>query len=178
MINQRKRLKEIKALEDTFDAMYKQKVTTLKEYALSFLVVAFGGIAIAIMIVWSKTIQNILNLDGKLIDEGDINDSQEEDIEMSVLDHIWLGAQTVRKVAEKYRGHIPKNIFGGKNEAIVTFTSGSTSGPKPMVFTNKSLIALHYFPKPLLASKCGIKKSALGFLLSNLTAPTDFGPQS
>ena len=32
MINQRKRLKEIKALEDTFDAMYKQKVTTLKEY--------------------------------------------------------------------------------------------------------------------------------------------------
>jgi len=35
-------------------------MTTLKEYALSFLVVAFGGIAIAIMIVWSKTIQNIL----------------------------------------------------------------------------------------------------------------------
>lgn len=32
MNNQRKRLKEIKALEDTFDAMYKQKVTTLKEY--------------------------------------------------------------------------------------------------------------------------------------------------
>ncbi len=32
MSNQRKRLKEIKTLEDTFDAMYKQKVTTLKEY--------------------------------------------------------------------------------------------------------------------------------------------------
>ena len=32
MANQRKRLKEIKTLEDTFDAMYKQKVTTLKEY--------------------------------------------------------------------------------------------------------------------------------------------------
>ncbi len=32
MANQRARLKEIKTLEDTFDAMYKQKVTTLKEY--------------------------------------------------------------------------------------------------------------------------------------------------
>ena len=32
MNNQRKRLKEIQTLENTFDAMYKQKVTTLKEY--------------------------------------------------------------------------------------------------------------------------------------------------
>ena len=32
LANQRKRLKEIKPLEDTFDAMFKQKVTTLKEY--------------------------------------------------------------------------------------------------------------------------------------------------
>ncbi len=32
MANQRKRLKEIQTLENTFDAMYKQKVTTLKEY--------------------------------------------------------------------------------------------------------------------------------------------------
>ncbi|MBO5923305.1 MAG: HlyD family type I secretion periplasmic adaptor subunit [Lentisphaeria bacterium] len=32
MNNQRKRLKEIQTLENTFDAMYKQTVTTLKEY--------------------------------------------------------------------------------------------------------------------------------------------------
>lgn len=32
MKNHRARLKEIRGLEDTFDAMYKQKVTTLKEY--------------------------------------------------------------------------------------------------------------------------------------------------
>ncbi len=32
MANHKARLKEIRTLEDTFDAMYKQKVTTLKEY--------------------------------------------------------------------------------------------------------------------------------------------------
>lgn len=35
-------------------------LVTLKEYAISFAVVAAGGIALAIMIVWSKTVQNIL----------------------------------------------------------------------------------------------------------------------
>ncbi|MBR2795508.1 acyl--CoA ligase [Candidatus Saccharibacteria bacterium] len=122
----------------------------------------------------AKTIQNILNLDGKLIDEGDINDSQEEDIEMSVLDHIWLGAQTVRKVAEKYRGHIPKNIFGGKNEAIVTFTSGSTSGPKPMVFTNKSLIAAALFSKAASGIKMWDKEIRTWFSFVKFDCPYGF----
>ena len=35
-------------------------VTTLKEYVISFAVVAFGGVALAILIVWSKAVQNIL----------------------------------------------------------------------------------------------------------------------
>ncbi len=122
----------------------------------------------------AKTIQNILNLDGKLIDEGDIDDSQEEDIEMSVLDHIWLGAQTVRKVAEKYRGHIPKNIFGGKNEAIVTFTSGSTSGPKPMVFTNKALIAAALFSKAASGIKMWDKEIRTWFSFVKFDCPYGF----
>lgn len=35
-------------------------LVTLKEYAISFAVVAAGGIALAILIVWSKMVQNIL----------------------------------------------------------------------------------------------------------------------
>lgn len=35
-------------------------LTTLKEYAISFAFVAVGGIALAVLIVWSKTIQSIL----------------------------------------------------------------------------------------------------------------------
>lgn len=35
-------------------------LVTLKEYVISFAVVAAGGIALAILIVWSKTVQNIL----------------------------------------------------------------------------------------------------------------------
>lgn len=95
----------------------------------------------------AKTVKNVINLDGALIDEGDVDETQTEVIEMSVLDHMWLGKQTIRKVAEKHRGLVPLGILGGNREAIITFTSGSTSGPKPMAFTNKSLIAAALFSK-------------------------------
>lgn len=95
----------------------------------------------------AKMVENVINLDGALIDEGDVDEAQTETIEMSVLDHMWLGKQTIRKVAEKHHGLVPFGIFGGNREAIITFTSGSTSGPKPMAFTNKSLIAAALFSK-------------------------------
>ncbi len=95
----------------------------------------------------AKTVKNVINLDGALIDAGDIDEEQTEVVEMSVLDHMWLGRQTIRKVAEKHRGFLPLGIFRGNREAVVTFTSGSTSGPKPMAFTNKSLIAAALFSK-------------------------------
>ena len=95
----------------------------------------------------AKPIKHIINLDGKLIDEGDIDETQEEDIEMSVLDHMWVGHKTIREVAKEHKGYMPKNMFGGNNEAIITFTSGSTSGPKPMVFTNKALVAAALYSK-------------------------------
>lgn len=95
----------------------------------------------------AKSVKHIINMDGELIRQGDIDDEQTEDIEMSVLDHMWVGKQTIRKIAEKYHGLVPRNIFGGNNEALITFTSGSTSGPKPMVFTNKALIAAALFSK-------------------------------
>ncbi len=95
----------------------------------------------------AKSVKNVINLDGVLIDEGGVDDAQTEVIEMSVLDHMWLGKQTVRKIAEKYHGRIPKNIFATNREALISFTSGSTSGPKPMVFTNKNLIASAIYSK-------------------------------
>ncbi len=95
----------------------------------------------------AKTVKTVINLDGKLIDEGDIDETQEEDIEMSILDHMWVGHRTIREIASQHKGWIPKNTFGGNNEAIITFTSGSTSGPKPMVFTNKALVAAALFSK-------------------------------
>lgn len=95
----------------------------------------------------AKTVKHVINMDGELISQGDIDDKQTEDIEMSVLDHMWVGKQTIRKIADEYHGRVPRNIFGGNNEALVTFTSGSTSGPKPMVFTNKALIAAALFSK-------------------------------
>jgi len=95
----------------------------------------------------AKSVKNVINMDGVLIDEGGVDDAQTEVIEMSVLDHMWLGKQTVRKIAEKYHGRVPKNIFAANREALISFTSGSTSGPKPMVFTNKNLIASAIYSK-------------------------------
>lgn len=95
----------------------------------------------------APSVKNVINLDGKTVDEGGPDDSQEEDIEVFALDGFWLGKQNIKKIAEKYKGRIPKNIFGANNEALISFTSGSTSGPKPMVFTNKNLIASAIYSK-------------------------------
>ncbi len=122
----------------------------------------------------ARSIKNVINLDGKLIDDGNIDENQVEDIEMSVLDHMWLGRQTVRKVAEKYHGRVPKNIFGGNNEAIITFTSGSTSGPKPMVFTNKALIAAALFSKAASGIKMWDKEIKTWFSFVKFDCPYGF----
>ncbi|MBR6505837.1 acyl--CoA ligase [Candidatus Saccharibacteria bacterium] len=95
----------------------------------------------------AKSVKHVINMDGEMIRLGNIDDNQTEIIEMSALDGMWVGKQKITKIADSYHGHIPKNIFGGNNEALITFTSGSTSGPKPMVFTNKALIAAALFSK-------------------------------
>lgn len=95
----------------------------------------------------AKFLRNVINLDGKTVDEGGPDENQEEDIEISALDGFWLGKQQIAKVAARYRGRVPKNIFAANKEALISFTSGSTSGPKPMVFTNQNLIASAIYSK-------------------------------
>ena len=94
-----------------------------------------------------KNLKYVINLDGRTIDEADPDDKQEEDIEFHALDGFWLGKQNIAVIADKHRGHVPKNTFKPNNEALISFTSGSTSGPKPMVFTNKNLIASAIYSK-------------------------------
>ena len=94
-----------------------------------------------------KTLKYVINLDGRTIDEADPDDKQEEDIEFHALDGFWLGKQNITVIADKHRGRIPKNTFKPNNQALISFTSGSTSGPKPMVFTNKNLIASAIYSK-------------------------------
>ena len=122
----------------------------------------------------AKSVKHIINMDGELIRQGDIDEEQTEDLEMSVLDHMWVGKQTVRKIAEKYHGHVPRNIFGGKNEALITFTSGSTSGPKPMVFTNKALIAAALFSKAASGIKMWDKEVKDWFSFVKFDCPYGF----
>ncbi len=86
----------------------------------------------------AKTVKNVINL---------TSDYDEKKFETTIVETFMLGKKSLVEIAEDYHGWVPKNIFGGKNEAIVTFTSGSTSGPKPMVFTNENLIAAALFSK-------------------------------
>ena len=100
-----------------------------------------------------KNLKYVINLDGRTIDEADPDDAQEEDIEFHALDGFWLGKQNITVIANQYHGRIPKNTFKPNNEALISFTSGSTSGPKPMVFTNKNLIASAIYSKVASAVK-------------------------
>ena len=95
----------------------------------------------------AKSVKYVINLDGRTVDEAGPDSEQEEDIDFHALDGFWLGKQPITKIAEKHRGYIPRNIFAGNREALISFTSGSTSGPKPMVFTNKALIASAIYSK-------------------------------
>ena len=77
-----------------------------------------------------KSLKKVINLDGSVS-----------------IDGFLVGKTDVMSLAQKYRGRLPKMLLGGQNEALISFTSGSTSGPKPMVFTNENLIAAAMFPK-------------------------------
>ena len=95
----------------------------------------------------AKYLKHVINMDGRTVDEADPDDAQEEDIEFHALDGFWLGKQPITKTAEKHKGRVPKHTFSSNREALISFTSGSTSGPKPMVFTNKALIASAIYSK-------------------------------
>ena len=95
----------------------------------------------------AKSVKHVINLDGRTVDEGGPDDEQLEDIEVFALDGFWVGKQNIKKIAESHHGRVPKNTFSANKEALISFTSGSTSGPKPMVFTNKNLIASAIYSK-------------------------------
>ena len=72
----------------------------------------------------AKALKYVINFDGS-----------------STLEGATVGKTSILKIAEKHKGHIPKNTFSANKVALITFTSGSTSGPKPLSFTNKALVS-------------------------------------
>ncbi|MBR2741676.1 acyl--CoA ligase [Candidatus Saccharibacteria bacterium] len=105
-----------------------------------------------------KSLKYVINLDGHTVDQAGPDDTQTEDIDFRALDGFWLGKTNITIIANRYHGRIPKNTFKPSNEALISFTSGSTSGPKPMVFTNQNLIASAIFSKVASEVKMWDKK--------------------
>lgn len=85
-----------------------------------------------------KTLKNVINL---------TSDFDNKNWGETVLETFMLGKSSILKIAENYSGHVPKNTFSANKPALISFTSGSTSGPKPMIFTNKNLIASAIYSK-------------------------------
>ena len=78
----------------------------------------------------AKTIKHIINFNGS-----------------STLEGAGVGKTNIVKLAEKHKGRVPRNTFSANKVALITFTSGSTSGPKPLEFTNKALVSGAIFNK-------------------------------
>lgn len=72
----------------------------------------------------AKSVKNIINIEGT-----------------TSIDSFFVGKTSIKKIAARHKGHIPRNFFSANKPALITYTSGSTSGPKPILFTNKSLVS-------------------------------------
>ena len=116
----------------------------------------------------AKTVKTVINLTGDY-------DCETEGLEYkTILDEFRVGKVPVTKIAEKHKGRVPLNIFGGKKEALISFTSGSTSGPKPMVFTNENLIAAALFSKAASGIKMWDKEIRSWFSFVKFDCPYGF----
>ena len=58
----------------------------------------------------------------------------------------FLSYNNIGDIAAKWKGHL-KTGFGGKQEALILYTSGSTGEPKSMVFTNENILSTLFYYK-------------------------------
>ena len=78
----------------------------------------------------AKSVRQVINIEGT-----------------TSIDSFKVGKVSITKIAARHKGRLPHNTFSSKKPALITYTSGSTSGPKPVLFTNKSLVSGAIFNK-------------------------------
>lgn len=92
----------------------------------------------------------------------------------SSLDGAFVGRTNIKTIAERYKGRVPRNIFAANKIALITFTSGSTSGPKPLSFTNKALVSGAIYNKTAAKVKMWDKKIHTWMQFVRLNYPYGF----
>lgn len=112
----------------------------------------------------AKSVKTVINMAG-------YDDATEGAEYATILDSFMVGKVPVTKIAEKSKKRVPLGIFGAKKEALISFTSGSTSGPKPMVFTNENLIAAALYSKAASGIKMWDKEIRTWFSFVKFDCP-------
>lgn len=92
----------------------------------------------------------------------------------SSMDGATIGDKSVAQIAAEYKRRVPGNFFSAENPALITWTSGSTSGPKPVVFTNKNLVSGAIFNKTASGVKMWDKKIHTWMQFVKLNCPYGF----
>lgn len=104
-----------------------------------------------------KTLKYVINFDGS-----------------STMEGTKVGKTSVLSIANQHKGHIPHNTFSANKVALITFTSGSTSGPKPLSFTNKALVSGAIYNKTAAKVKMWDKKIHTWMQFVKLNYPYGF----
>lgn len=112
----------------------------------------------------AKSVKHVINL---------TSDLDHKNYNATVLETFLIGNTPITTYANKYKGRVKNRIFGSKLETLISFTSGSTSGPKPMVFTNGNIVSVAIYYK--VASKLGMWNKALHTWMSYVHIDCPYG---
>ncbi len=115
-------------------------VNHLDEFGATLLFTYRGRENPAVLVREALTLRNVVDMDLS---------HDRRTFKRTILENFKLGAgrAPLTELSASYGGRVPENLFGANREALISFTSGSTSGPKPMVFTNGALIASAIYSK-------------------------------
>lgn len=77
----------------------------------------------------------------------------EKNFQESILEMFTANRLSVLELASWRKGRVPQNLLSSDKLALISYTSGSTSGPKDIGLTNKQIVAMAVYSKAASETK-------------------------